>query len=301
MTATRGSRAASAPEGTRAHDAPVGTRGTVSPGAAEPAARFRDLLAAEWLKLWSLRSSPWAHLITALAVIGFNAGQAYDTYRYWTALHAPDKDRFVSDGIPLAEAFTGNAASILMLAAGAIGAVTVVGEYGTGLIRTTFAAVPARRAVMLAKAAVLAGVTTVLGALIATVSFLVTQAILSGRGIGVPLDHPGALRVVAASALLMPVSALAGMAVGTVLRQMGTTMVATFVTLLVLPLVVSPDRYWSALIAHALPHPAWQRLTEAGSPAAAYPWTHGGAWTVYAAWALGAVAVTVLTVDRRDQ
>ncbi|KUF13631.1 ABC transporter permease [Streptomyces silvensis] len=267
----------------------------------EPAARFRDLLAAEWLKLWSLRSTPWAYLIAALAVVGLNVGQAYDTYRYWTTRNTADKARFVHDGIPLAEAFTADAASILMLAAGAVGAVTVVGEYATGLIRTTFAAVPDRRAVLAAKAAVLAGVTTVLGALIAGVSFFATQAILSGRDIGVSVGHPGALRVIVASALLMPVSALVGMAVGALLRQPGTTMVATFATLLVLPLLVSQDRYWSALLAHALPYAAWQRLTGAGSQAVAYPWTQGGAWTVYAAWALGAVAVTVFTVGRRDQ
>ncbi|MFD0419755.1 ABC transporter permease [Streptomyces sp. NPDC127108] len=268
---------------------------------AEPAARFRDLLAAEWLKLWSLRSTPWAYLVTALAVIGFNVGQAYDTYRYWTDEAAGDADEFVRDGIPLAEAFTSNAAVIHLLAAGAIGAVTVVGEYGTGLIRTTFAAVPARRSVMAAKAAVVAAVTTVFGLLVAFVSFFSTQAILSGRDIGVSLDHPGALRVVLASALLTPVAALTGMALGTLLRHMGSTMIASVMTLLVLPMVVSPDRYWSALIAHSLPYPAWRRLTEPGAHFGPYPWSAGGAWTVYAAWALAAVAITVFSVDRRDQ
>ncbi|EPH40069.1 ABC transporter permease [Streptomyces aurantiacus] len=268
---------------------------------AEPAARFRDLLAAEWLKLWSLRSTPWAYLVTALTVIGFNAGQAYDTYRYWTTEMAGDRDEFVRDGIPLAEAFTPNAVLIHILAAGAIGAVTVVGEYGTGLIRTTFAAVPARRSVMAAKAAVVAAVTTVFGALVALVSFFSTQAILSGKDLGVSLGHPGALRVVVASALLTPVAALVGMAIGTLLRHMGSTIVATVATLLVLPMVVSPDRYWSALIAHALPYPAWRRLTEPGAHFEAYPWSAGGAWTVYAVWALAAVAVTVFSVERRDQ
>ncbi|GGO58619.1 ABC transporter permease [Streptomyces lasiicapitis] len=267
----------------------------------EPAARFRDLLAAEWLKLWSLRSTPWAYLVTALAVIGFNVGQAYDTYRYWSTEAAGDRDKFIRDGIPLAEAFTSNAVLIHVLAAGAIGAVTVVGEYGSGLIRTTFAAVPARRSVMAAKVVVVAAVTTVFGALVALVSFFSTQAILNGRDIGVSLDHPGALRVVVASALITPVAALVGMAIGTLLRHMGSTMIVTVATLLVLPMVVSPDRHWSALIAHALPFPAWRRLTEPGGHLAAYPWSEGGAWTVYAVWALAAAAVTVCSVHRRDQ
>lgn len=279
----------------------TGTAPYAAGTAGEPAARFRDLLAAEWLKLWSLRSTPWAYLVTALAVIGFNVGQAYDTYQYWTDENAGDADAFIRDGIPLAEAFTSNAVVIHLLAAGAIGAATVAGEYGTGLIRTTFAAVPDRRAVMAAKAAVLAGVTTAFGTLVAFVSFFSTQAILSGRDIGVSLGHPGALRVVLASALLTPVAALTGMALGTLLRHMGSTLVATVAALLVLPMVVSPDRYWSALIAHSLPYPAWRRLTEPGAHFGPYPWSEGGAWTVYAVWALAAVAVTVFSVNRRDQ
>ncbi|MFD9907320.1 ABC transporter permease [Streptomyces sp. NPDC059063] len=268
---------------------------------AEPRARFRDLLAAEWLKLWSLRSTPWAFLITALAVIGFNAGTAYDTYRYWDARDDEGRASFIRDGIPLSEAFTANAALILVLAAGAIGAAAVVGEYGTGTIRVTFAAVPARRAVMAAKAAVLAAVTTALGALIAVASFFVTQSILGARGIGVSLDHPGAGRLVVASALLMPVAALTGMALGALIRHMGTTMVANVAVLMLLPVVLSDDRHWSALLAHAQVYEAWLRLTETGRFEVAYPWTTGGAWTVYAVWALAAVAVTVVTVDRRDQ
>lgn len=58
---------------------------------------------------------------------------------------------------------------LLALAAGAIGAVSVTGEYGSGLIRTTFTAVPARRSVMAAKAIVLTAVMTVFGAVVAGV------------------------------------------------------------------------------------------------------------------------------------
>lgn len=268
---------------------------------AEPRARFRDLLAAEWLKLWSLRSTPWTYAVVLLSVVGFNAGTAYDTYRYWTARDARSRADFVQDGIALQEAFTGNAATILVLAAGAVGAITVTGEYGTGLIRTTFAAVPARRSVMAAKAAVLAAVTTVLGALIAVTSFATTQAILSGRDLGVPFDHPGALRVITASALLLPVGALTGMAIGTLVRHMGTTIVLSVVTLLILPVVFTSDRYWSAVVSHTMPLEAWQRLTQPHTFVTPFPWSTGGAWTVYAVWTSAAVLITVAGVHRRDQ
>ncbi|MEK8142707.1 hypothetical protein NKH18_12235 [Streptomyces sp. M10(2022)] len=78
-----------------------------------------------------------------------------------------------------------------MLVACSIGALTVVSEYGSGLIRTTTVAVPARGSVVLAKAAVTAALWTAVGATISTGSFLVSQAILNERHAGVAITHPG--------------------------------------------------------------------------------------------------------------
>lgn len=44
--------------------------------AAESRARFRDLVAAEWIKLWSLRSTYWVLGLGALVVIGINVNSA---------------------------------------------------------------------------------------------------------------------------------------------------------------------------------------------------------------------------------
>lgn len=40
---------------------------------AEPPARFRDLIASEWIKMRSLRSTPWALAFITLFVIGSGA------------------------------------------------------------------------------------------------------------------------------------------------------------------------------------------------------------------------------------
>ncbi|MEU4093275.1 ABC transporter permease [Streptomyces sp. NPDC026673] len=265
------------------------------------AVRFRDLLAAEWLKMWSLRSTPWVYLVTALAVIGFNVGQAYDIYHYWTERNAGSAREYVRDGLPVQVAFTANAGNVLALATVAIGIVAITGEYSTGQIRTTFTAVPARRSVMAAKAAVMTGVMTVFGAVVAFVSFFATQAILDLRDVGVPLSHPNALRAVIASALLAPVCALVGMGIGALLRHAGTSIVAGVAVVLLLPFFFSNDHHWSAVIAHILPMSAWNRLMEIPfTPQIPYPWTFTGAWLVYAAWALGAAAVTVTAVQQRD-
>lgn len=268
---------------------------------ADPRARFRDLVAAEWTKWWSLRSSGWALVATALTVVGFNVGMAYDTYRYWSERDTASRADFVRDGIPLSIAFSTDAAMLLMLALSAIGATVVVGEYRTGLIRTTFAAVPARRSVMAAKVCVVAAVTTVFGAVVSVASFGLTQAVLSGRDAGVAFGHPGALRLVVASALLAPVSALVGLALGAVLRHSAPTMTANVVVLLLLSLIFSADRHWAAVVDHALPAGAWNRLTAVGHQPVAHPWTAGGAWTVYAVWAVAAAVVAVASVRRHDQ
>ncbi|WP_327673022.1 MULTISPECIES: ABC transporter permease subunit [unclassified Streptomyces] len=267
----------------------------------QPIPHFLDLVAAEWIKHRSLRSTWIAYGTTALAVVGFNAGIAYDTYSHWTLQVSKDRTSFASDGIALQQAFSANAALLMALALGVIGALTIIGEYSTGTIRTTFAAVPARRSVMAAKAVVVTVVTTVFGAFVAGVSFAVTQAILDGRDAGVSISAPGAFRVVLASALLAPVCALAGLAFGAVIRYTASAVITSVVVILVLPVVLTDDRHWSAVAQHALPYPAWLRLVEVGDSPTLFPWTTGGAWTVYAVWACAACAIAVTSVHRRDQ
>jgi hypothetical protein len=58
---------------------------------------------------------------------------------------------------PMADSFVGF--SIAQLIFAAIGVLAITGEYSSGLIRTTFAAVPARGEVLAAKAAVVSVVT----------------------------------------------------------------------------------------------------------------------------------------------
>jgi ABC-type transport system involved in multi-copper enzyme maturation permease subunit len=269
-----------------------------------PVSRFTDLLAAEWLKLRSLRSTYWALGVSTLVVISVNANAARADYVNYPHYNTVMRAHFANNA--LFDAFTDGAAMIVILTAASIGAVTVVGEYSTGLIRTTFAAVPDRGAVMSAKAAVLTVVMTVYGAVVACASFAATQAILSGRGLGLSISHPGALRVVVASALLAPVSALVGMAMGALIRHSSTTMVLTTGLLLLLPILVTERYHWTACVRNALPFNAWGRLVQVDygrmpyTLAERYPTTVGGAWTVFAVWAAVAMLVTVVAVDRRD-
>ncbi|WP_327357187.1 ABC transporter permease [Streptomyces sp. NBC_01304] len=271
--------------------------------AQEPRARFRDLLAAEWIKLWSLRSTYWVLFVGALVVIGINVNSALsnaDLLANQPAVNPRDPGMRID---PMGPAFVEPAYQILMLIAGSVGAISVFGEYTSGLIRTTFTAVPARRPVVAAKIVVVTVVTLVLGTVVAAASFGVTQSILGEYG-GRSLGDPGSLRAVAGSALLAPVCAVVGMALGALIRHATGTVVAVVAALLLLPALFGGETYrWVAEIGNAMPLSAWFALIQGPTSTwdlGRYQTSVTEAWIVFAAWPLVAGLVAVFVVDRRD-
>ncbi|MFC9244859.1 ABC transporter permease subunit [Streptomyces sp. NPDC057136] len=282
---------------------------TYTPALDSPA-RFRDLLTAEWIKLWSLRSTYWVLGIGPLAVLGINVNSALsnaDRLAHQPELPPPPPPGFPAKPAMLFDAmstaFVDPAWQLLMVLAGTVGALAVFGEYTTGLIRTTFAAVPARRAVVAAKVSVLAVVMLVLGTVVAGASFGVTQAILRDHH-GLSIGDPGALRAVVASALLAPVCALVGMAFGALVRHAAGAVVAVVGVLLLLPALFQGETYrWVKEIGNAMPLTSWQALVQ--NPARdynpdTYPVPVTEAWIVFGSWSFVAVIVAVAVVHRRD-
>ena len=276
------------------------------PGLAEPAfataerARFADLLAAEWLKLWTVRSIRWFVVGAALLVIGINLNGTRSDLGHWSAMNAHDRAYFVRFGAP-ASAFDRGAASWMMLALGALGAVAVLNEITTGMFRLEFAAVPARREVMAAKVLTVGGVAAAFGVFVTGVSFWGTQAMLGAERGGVSIAAPGALRRLTVTAVLAPIMAVVGMGLGMLLRHAIATMVTLFTVVFVIPVFVRDNQYMPALINHALVVAAWDRLNFGNLVGEPYPWSGTGAWTVYGAWSVAAIGLTVFLADRRDQ
>jgi ABC-2 type transport system permease protein len=266
----------------------------------EPPARFRDLIVAEWIKMRSLRSTPWTIALTVLFVIGSSAVAALADYNNLSGSGASTHKPPVF--LPF-DAFPPAGYMTLMLVSGSLGALTVVSEYSSGLIRTTTVAVPARGSLMLARTVVSAALWTVVGTVVSTGSFLISQAILNGRHTGVLITHPGVIRALAASALLAPVCALTGLGLAALIRHNAATMVTSAFTLLMLPTVFSQTKRWSADINHAMVATAWKRLVQNWPPDPAAPVlsaTVPGSWSVYAVWPLVAVVLAVVVVRRRD-
>jgi ABC-2 type transport system permease protein len=267
--------------------------------AAEPRARFLDLVAAEWIKTRSLRSTYWVLAAGALVAIAINLNAVRADLTYLD--RSPDL-RFSYD--PLSHGLGQVSSDLLMLAAASIGAITTFGEYTTGMVSTTFAAVPDRRAVVAAKVTVVGAVTLALGTIVSVTSFFTTNAMLASRHVGLSIHDPGCLRAVAAYALIVPVSALIGLAFGAVLRHAAPSIVGAVVLLFILPLLFGGDRYRLLTeIGHGLPVIAQLRLAlNPASPTTLgkYPPTITEAWIVLVSWLVASAAVAVLAVRHRD-
>ncbi|CAM5675911.1 ABC transporter permease [Streptomyces spiroverticillatus] len=271
------------------------------PAATVPRPRFRDLLASEWLKLWSLRPTRWAFPLTALIVVGIGVNGALADYRNFPQYSEGVRENFVPTWA-LRDAFPVASAMVLMLIVGTLGALSVVNEYASGLIRTTMAAVPARRSLLSAKVLVVTGVTAVFGVAVVAVSFTVTQAILSGRGVSLSFGDPDVLPSLAASAALAPMSALVGLGFGVLLRHGAATVAVTALVLVLLPSFVGQEEAWTAAVKFALPLNAWQNLATVAPLHVPPPYTPSPthSWVVLAVWPLLATAAALALVRRRD-
>lgn len=183
---------------------------------------------SEWAKFWSLRSS-WITLGTAvLFLVGIGAVAAL--------LYSPDGPLGGEDagsGAALTLALSGT--NLAALAIGALGVLMSAGEYGTGMVRSTFAAVPTRLPVLWAKALVFGPVAFVVSAIAALVSFLIGSAALSGESIALSLGDAGVLRCLVGAGLYLGMVGVFGIALGLLVRSSAGGIAILAAVVLVLP------------------------------------------------------------------
>jgi ABC-2 type transport system permease protein len=263
-------------------------------GLAEPsaAARARDVLAFEWVKLRSIRSNRVTLLVAAVATIGSTAIVAY------TVGHAPTPP-------PEGGGFTGLTVSFLGYAEYAVIPVSVLAvlqltsEYTTGLIRTTFAAVPQRWTVLAAKAAVTGGAALVAGEVLAFACFFLTQALLSGRHHGVSLAQPGVPGAVLAAGFVLCACALTGVGLGAIVRHTPGAIAATLGVIYGLGALclVLPAPWKGDAGRFTMPFAASQVVALHPQPGLFSP---AVSMLVIAAWPAAALLTAGLAVTRRD-
>ncbi|MFF1398035.1 ABC transporter permease [Streptomyces sp. NPDC058287] len=245
-----------------------------------PAGRYGFTHAArmEWIKLRSLRSTLWALVATVAGMLVIGIVTMANT-------HAPSPDK-ADTFDPVNNVLAGIALGQLIV--GVLGVLVVTGEYSSGAIRSTLAAIPDRRLLLAAKAGVFGAVTSVLGEVVAFATFFAGRLALSD-GVPVPgLGDPGVLRAVVLSGAYLSMVGLLGIALGAVVRHTAAAVGALVGLLYVLPAVLSGltgvtvAKYFPTMIAGnslAVSKPVADVLS---------PWVGFGALCVYVLAALGA-------------
>lgn len=267
---------------------------------AAPAARppgFRQTLAAEWIKLWTLRST---FVMLALAValsVGFSAFLAFVVGATWD--QAPPQQRATFD--PVTMSLAGGLFSGVIFAS--LGVLSVTGEYAGGLIRATLTATPRRGRVLAAKALNLIAVLLPAGLVVVGGMFLAVQAVLAIYDLPTAsLGDPEARRLVLGVALATPAMPLIGAALGFLLRSTAGA-VATVLGIMFVPPILGatlPD-WWQEHVLRYLPNSAIDSLAQAAPPEGSLTYlSTGQAALVVAAWLLAFLGAAHLSLTRRD-
>jgi ABC-2 type transport system permease protein len=228
-----------------------------------PPGRYRlvHVMRSEWTKLHSVRSIRWVLAAMVAGTLALGITDCLVEASDWAHMAAASRARFDPANISLA----GLAFAPLMI--GISGVLVMSGEYGTGLIRSTLAAVPRRRLILTAKAVVLAAVALALGEVTVFAAFLAGQAVLAGRAPHATLTQPGVLLAVALSGAYLALLALFGLGIGVLVRR-GAGAVAAYAGLvLVLPYVLlalpgnlarfAPETMLASSVAAVRPQPQY--------------------------------------------
>jgi ABC-2 type transport system permease protein len=228
----------------------VAAPGAGSAGHAPPAGyrRAGAALAAEWIKLRSLRSMLLTPLLGAVASIGVSASAVRHNATGYSRLDAVQKAQFD----PLSINFNFVVIGILLF--GVVGALVATNEYGSGLIRTTLAATPQRGLVLAAKAVLAALATFALAVVIIFAAFFTGQAILSGaHAPHVSLGDHHVLLHLLGNVYYMTAAGLIGLFAGVLVRSAAAAIISVFGLLLVLPVLadkITPN----AVTRHTVPY-----------------------------------------------
>jgi ABC-2 type transport system permease protein len=195
----------------------------------------RRVLRSEWSKLWSLRST-WITLGLGLVfMVGFGLIAAVQFKSRISSGQHIDADFAKATAVSLSLFGT----SFAQLALGVLGVLVTVGEYSTGMIRSTLAAVPRRLPVLWSKSAVFGVVALVVGITGAFITFLFASGIVSGTPAALTLGDAGVLRSLLGAGLYLGLVGVIGTALGSLLRSVAAGISVLVGALMLVPGLIS--------------------------------------------------------------
>ena len=277
----------------------VGTAPTVpAPRPARPRIQGRQTLLrsvrAEWIKFWSLRSTWITSFITIALTVLFGAGLTAVLGR--TEEYQDTAKNLITQGLTFGQ-----------VVVAVLGALIITGEYSSGQIRSSLAAVPKRGQLLVSKAVVLAIVSFLLGSVSVFLSWAISKPFIG--------EHAGSLTdshyigYIWGSGLVFATIALLALGLGFLLRSTAGTITVIVSLLFIIsgPLQLAASKWpWIFKIIGCLPSTVaeavsdpFQRTTEWGGQGAQFL-THGQAIAVFAAWALIPLITAWIVFSRRD-
>ncbi|WP_369131925.1 hypothetical protein [Modestobacter sp. I12A-02662] len=238
------------------------------------------VLHSEWTKLRSLRSSWWCAALYVLLAGGLG---------WLTSSTFGSADR-ADDAVRISLVGFGFAQFVVV----AVAVVASAGEFATGAVQSSLAAVPRRVRWLAAKTLVLAGAVAGLTAVLALTCWLGARVLTAVPG-GVPLTAPGVPRALLLQVAAAALTAVLAVGLGALLRStaggVGVGSALVFLLPLLLPLFGSTGERLS----EAMPV-----LRVGGDPflVSGTGWAVGLAVT--AAWAVGVWTLSAVLLVRRD-
>jgi ABC-2 type transport system permease protein len=253
------------------------------------AVTYPRVIASEITKLHSLRSSRITLLMALGLVVGlglFVPWLSVSDWREGTPTVGYNAVERSLSGIYLAQ-----------IAFGVLGAMVVTGEYATGSIRATFAAVPHRLPVLWSKLGVFLVATLLLGTLASVLAFVFGQAIFSTKDVDASFGDPHVLRAVLGCGLFMAAMGAFGLALGALLRNTAAAITSLTLALFVVPVIVDvlPS---GEKIGPYLPSAAGLTITTVSADTGPLsPW---GGFGLLCAYVVATIAIAAVLLVRRD-
>jgi hypothetical protein len=252
------------------------------------------VLRSEWTKFVTLRSTLWSLGIGMLLTLAFPIIFAAVTASHWAGMSPHER----ADRHPLDIALAG--VNVAQLAIAVLGVLVITGEYSTGMIRSTFLAVPKRLPVLWAKLGLYAVVAFVLTLPAVIVSFYASQAILRSHHIlQISISTPGVLRTLVGGALYVMGVGIFALAIGAIVRNTAGG-IALFVGIffVIPPLMNIFPLNWNNAISKWLPSEAGRQLFAFHrDPSRFAQWPSGG---IFLGYCVLAIVIAAVLLRRRD-
>jgi hypothetical protein len=247
------------------------------------------VVASEWIKLRTLRSNAVALALTVVGTVGVSVLLGATVAAHWHELDAGEAQRYDVTNLSLSGWY------LTQIVVGVVGALAITSEHATGMIRATFGAVPQRRRVFAAKAAVITGSVLVVATTCSVGAFYAGQLMLRNTHHGATLAKPGVARAVFGAAVYATVIALLGLGLGFIIRNTAGAISALFGVLFVPPILAEafPPSWHDAIQKYAPLNAGSQIMNVHDQAGALGPWSGLAVLTLYVVAVLAAAALLV--------